>query len=189
VLKKILILVCLLAATSPLLLHAQEMPTESRTGELQIGLGFSRAAPDYISNTIYGPSIYATFDFRDHLGVEADFHDVKGNNSVGTGGDGGLYEKTYEVGVRGVWHPGRFDPYAKLMVGRGVLNYPFIQGTTRSAGNIAYNMYAIGGGVDLRVKRYLNVRLFDLELQKWLSFPPHGLAPTVVTFGVAYRFH
>jgi hypothetical protein len=26
-------------------------------------------------------------------------------------------------------------------------------------------------------------------LQKWGSFPPHGLSPKVYTFGVAYRFH
>jgi hypothetical protein len=189
VLKRILILVCLLAATGPLYLRAQEMPTESRTGELQIGLGYSRATPDYTDNHFYGPSLYATFDFRDHLGVEADFHDVKGNTSTGAGGDSGTYEKTYEVGMRYVWHPWRLDPYGKLLVGRGVFNYPYITGTTTPSANLAYNMYSVGFGVDLRTKRYLNIRLFDYELQKWGSFPPHGLTPQVITFGAAYRFH
>lgn len=187
--KRILILVCLLAAASTLL-RAQEIPTETRAGELQIGLGFSRATPDYTEDHFYGPSFYATFDFRDHLGVEADFHSVKGNTKAeALGGDAGISEKTYEIGMRGVWHPGRFDPYAKLMVGRGVFNYPYIPGTTTAAANLAYNMYAVGFGVDLRAKRYLNIRLFDYELQKWSSFPPHGLTPQVITFGVAYRFH
>jgi hypothetical protein len=187
VLKRILILICLLAAARPLLLHAQEMPTEERTGELQIGLGYSRASPDYTPGHFYGPSIYATFDFRDHWGIEADFHDVK--QSSGVQGYQGIYEKSYEVGGRYVWHPGRFDPYVKLMVGRGVFNFPYIAGTTTPSANLAYNMYSVGGGVDLRVKRYLNVRLFDYELQKWGSFPPNGLAPQVITFGAAYRFH
>ncbi len=178
--KRILILVCLLAAASTLL-RVQEIPTETRAGELQIGLGYSKASPDYTMQSFYGPSIYATFDFRDHWGVEADFHDVKQGGSAPQNQD--ISEKTYEVGGRFVCHPGRFDPYGKLLVGRGVFNYP------NNTANLAYNMYSVGFGVDLRTTRYLNIRLFDFELQKWGSFPPHGLTPKVITFGVAYRFH
>jgi hypothetical protein len=162
------------------LLRAQEIPTETRAGELQIGLGYSRATPDYTMQHFYGPSVYATFDFRDHWGVEADFHDVK--QGSGTQNQD-ISEKTYEVGARYVRHPYKFDPYLKLLVGRGVFNYP------NNTANLAYNMYSFGGGLDLRTTRYLNVRLFDVEIQKWGGFPPHGLTPVVMTFGVAYRFH
>ena len=176
--KRILILVCLLAAATPLL-RAQEIPTETRAGELQIGAGYSGADPDYSPHTFYGPYIYASFDFRDHIGVELNFHDVSEPSSFNEG----IYERTYEIGPRYVWHIKRFDPYVKVEVGRGVFNYAF------NSANLAYNMYSVGGGCDLRTTRYLNVRLFDFELQKWGSFPPNGLSPTVLSFGVAYRFH
>jgi hypothetical protein len=178
VVKRILILVCLMAAAMPLL-RAQEIPTEERAGELQIGLGYSKASPDYSPHTFSGETLYADYDFRDHWGIEGDFHDVKEPSSDNEG----IYEKTYEIGPRYLWHISRFDPYVKILIGRGVFNYPF------NSANLAYNMYSFGGGVDIRVKPYLNVRLIDVELQKWGSFPPNGLSPKVYTFGVAYRFH
>jgi len=176
VLKRILIIVGLLAATAAPLLHAQEIPTETRAGELQVGMGYSYSSPDYTEDHFTGPSIYATFDFRDHIGIEGTFHYVSGGNQQ-------IYEKTYEIGPRYVWHVSRLNPYAKLLVGRGVFNYP------NNTANLAYNMYSVGGGVDVRVKPYLNVRVIDVEMQKWGSFPPNGLTPIVATFGVAYRFH
>jgi hypothetical protein len=178
VVKRILILVCLLAAAMPLL-RAQEMPTQERAGELQIGIGYSKAKPDYTDYTFTGESLYADYDFRDHWGIEGDFHYVKEPSNQA----GGMYEKTYEIGPRYLWHISRFDPYVKLLFGRGVFNYP------NNSANLAYNMYSFGGGCDIRVKPYLNVRLIDVELQKWGSFPPNGLSPIVYTFGVAYRFH
>jgi len=184
-LKRILILVCLLGAAAPLL-RAQEMPTETRAGELQIGAGYSVAAPDYGADDqkFTGPSIYATFDFRDHIGIEGTFHYVKEPGTDSYGGPGAdMYEKTYEIGPRYVWHPYKFDPYVKVLVGRGVFNYPY------NTANLAYNMYSAGFGVDLRTTRYLNIRLFDYEYQRWGSFPPNGLQPNVISFGVAYRFH
>lgn len=179
--KRILILVCLLAAATPLL-RAQEIPTEERAGELQIGLGYSKASPDYSEHTFSGLSLYGDYDFRDHWGIEGDFHYVKEDND-NKGAQQNMYEKTYEIGPRYLWHISRFDPYVKILLGRGVFNYP------NNTANLAYNMYAFGGGVDIRVKPYLNVRLIDVELQKWGSFPPSGLSPKVYTFGVAYRFH
>ena len=37
--------------------------------------------------------------------------------------------------------------------GRGVFNYP-----AYNEANLAYNMFAVAGGVDVRVRRYLSVR-------------------------------
>ena len=181
--KRILILVCMLAAATPLL-RAQEIPTETRAGELQIGGGYSSANPDYSPHKFYGPYLYSSFDFRDHIGVEFNFHYVKESND-GPPSDinQGMYERTYEIGPRYVLHIKKFDPFVKVMIGRGVFNYP------DNTANLAYNMYAAAIGCDLRTTRYLNVRLFDYEYQKWSSFPPNGLQPNVLSFGVAYRFH
>jgi hypothetical protein len=67
------------------------------------------------------------------------------------------------------------------MYGRGVFNFP------NNVANLAYNMFAIGGGTDFSVLPYLNVRA-DYEYQFWHSFPPQGLNPQVITIGVAYHF-
>jgi len=180
VLKKILMLLCLTAAATTLL-RAQEIPTETRAGELQVGGGYAGANPDYSEHKFYGPYLYTTFDFREHIGAEFNFHYLKESND--TSGEG-LYEKTYEIGPRYVWHvKQRFNPYLKFLVGRGVFQYP------HNSANLAYNLYSFGGGLDVNIKPYLNVRVLDFEDQKWGSFPPHGLSPFVVSFGAAYRFH
>jgi hypothetical protein len=161
---------------SATLLHAQAVPTASRAGDLQIGVGYGIANADYGTNLFKGIAPYATFDFTDHLGVEVDFRLLKDPTPMN------LYEKTYEIGGRYHRNYGRLAPYAKFMIGRGVFNFQ------NNVANLAYNMFAIGGGTDVRVNRSLNARA-DFEYQNWSGFPPHGLNPMVATFGVAYHFH
>jgi hypothetical protein len=67
------------------------------------------------------------------------------------------------------------------MYGRGVYNFH------NSVANVAYNVYTYGGGADIHVRRWLNVRA-DYELQSWMSFPLGTLHPSVVTISLAYRF-
>ena len=165
--------ISLFACTSSL--HAQAVPTATRRGDLQVGIGYSFAQPDYGTTTFKGIAAYTAFDFTPHFGAEFDFRLLKDPSPEQ------LYEKTYEVGVRYRRTYGRFVPYGKVMVGRGVFNYQ------NGLANLAYNMYALGGGVDYRIRPYLSVR-GDFEFQKWLGFPPHDLTPMVETIGVAYHF-
>jgi hypothetical protein len=76
------------------------------------------------------------------------------------------------------------------MYGRGVFNYPPVFGDPKTgpAANLAYNLGAIGAGVDYRVLPGMNARV-DYEYQRWLGFPPNGLSPWIFSVGVAYRFH
>lgn len=172
-----------LALSAPLL-RGQASPTASRAGDLQIGGGFTSAASDY-GRRFNGGNAYATFDFREHFGVEADFHYVRqGNGST-------LYEKTYEIGGRYTRTYGRFAPYGKVLVGRGVFNFPPCPPPAAqnvACANLAFNMYALGGGTDVHVRPWLNVR-GDFEYQNWPGFPPTGLTPLLVTLGAAYHFH
>jgi len=157
--------------------NAQASAAGVRAGDLQVGVGYSGANPDYSPSRFYGPSIYASFDFREHFGVEADFHQLNTSNSTDK-----FYERTYEIGGRYVRHyRGYINPYAKLMIGRGVFNY------YHDSANLAYNMYSFGGGVDFNVYKSVNVR-GDIEAQRWPSFPANGLSPIVVTLGAAYHF-
>jgi hypothetical protein len=196
---KNLVLVLALLATGTGLAHSQAMPATSRAGDLQLGGGYTSANSDYLPNRMAGFALYGTFDLAEHYGIEAGFHQVNQ-------GQGGLvYERTYELGARYLRHYGRFAPYAKLMVGRGVFNFPadcrdkntnypvscssptVNPATTGASANLAYNMFAPGVGLDIAVHRRINVRA-DFEYQNWLGFPPNGLKPTLLTIGVAYHF-
>jgi hypothetical protein len=155
---------------------AQAKPTAGRVFDLQVGGEYSTASSDYGPTRLNGAGFYSTFDFLPNIGAEVDFHQVNHSENK-------LYERTYELGARYFRHYGRFTPYAKVMYGRGVLNFP------QDQGNVAYNMFVGGGGVDIAIKPWLNVR-GDYEYQDWLSGPglPHGLSPQVISIGAAYHF-
>lgn len=159
-------------------MHAQATPTAERSASLQVGAAWSSVNTDYLPKRVSGTTIYFDWDFYRHLGLEGEFRFAK---------DGGtnIYEKTYEFGPRysRTYHQ-RFSPYAKALYGRGVFNFTYRDETTA---NLAYNMFAFGGGLDYKVLPFLNLR-GDYEYQRWLSFPPHGLSPSAVTVGAAYRF-
>jgi opacity protein-like surface antigen len=156
-------------------LYSQALPTASRTGDVQIGAGYSIARPDYVQQTFPGFAAYADFDFRPHIGVEGEFHQVYSTN-----GDQS-YERTYAIGGRYFRTYGALVPYVKAMVGRGDFNYPF--GQTE----LGYNLFAAGVGADFKLGPWLRVR-GEYEFQKWSSFPNGGFTPQIVTIGAAYHF-
>ena len=156
-------------------LYSQAIPTASRVADAQIGVGYTVAWPDYVQQTFPGFAAYADFDFRPHLGIEAEFHQV-----FSTSGDQS-FERTYDIGGRYFRTYGSLVPYVKAMIGRGDFNYPF--GFTE----LGYNMFAGGAGADFKVGSYLRVR-GEYEFQKWISFPNGGFTPQLVTIGVAYHF-
>lgn len=156
-------------------LHSQAIPTASRVADAQVGVGYSFASPDYVQQTFQGYAIYGDFDFKRHLGVEAEFHQVfSGNGDLS-------FERTYDIGGRYFRHYGPLMPYAKAMIGRGDFNYPF--GYTE----LGYYMFAGGAGADLNLGPHFRVR-GEYEFQKWINFPNGGFTPQIVTFGVAYHF-
>ncbi|HWB31613.1 MAG TPA: outer membrane beta-barrel protein [Acidobacteriaceae bacterium] len=172
----LLVILSILAGTP--VLRAQSLPTASRMGDLQVGGGFVFAHSGYNFNPIklIGASGYATFDWHENWGIEADFHHSRATT------DTTIYERTYEIGPRIFLHHGAVSPYAKLMYGRGVYNFH------NDIANVAYNLYTYGAGADFHVARWLNVR-GDYELQNWAGFPLGTLHPSVVTIGLAYHFN
>ena len=172
-----------LACSLTLAAGAQKLPTASRSLDLQAGGSFVYGHADY-GTTLKGAGGFGTINFRPHLGVMLDFHQANGANET--------FERTYEIGVRYVRHYGRFDPYAKIMCGRGVFNFPpaAVEPNGPSAGNLAYNLEAIGGGVDYKLRRSIKIR-GDYEYQVWNSGVglPNGLTPWLASVGAAYHFH
>jgi hypothetical protein len=163
-------------------LHAQaSTTTAARSADLQIGGSYAGAAAGNSSISLYGPDRlygfggYATLDFKYHYGVEVNIRQLNSN------ADDHVYERTYEFGGRYVRHYGRFAPYGRVSYGRGVFNF------RNDAANLAYNLYAFGGGVDVSLIPSVNLR-GDFDYQKWMGFP-QGLSPKVVSVGAAYHFH
>jgi hypothetical protein len=78
------------------------------------------------------------------------------------------------------------------MVGRGVFSFAaYPNNPNVSAGSLAYNMFAMGGGADYTLRRSINLRA-DAEYQQWASSAssfPNGLSPLVLSVGAAYHFH
>ncbi len=173
-LKHLLTVCCLSAFATPFLL-GQALPTAKRTLDLQVGGSFVLDNSDYNPSNLKGFGFYISLDRTSHWGGEAEFHQANSNN-----GDS-LYQRTYEIGPRYHRDYGRFAPYLKAEYGRGVFNFP------NNVANLAYNMFAFAGGTDFKVKPWLNVRA-EYQYQDWLSFPPQGLNPQLITIGVAYHF-
>jgi hypothetical protein len=145
-----------------------------RAGDAQIGAGFSLARPDYAPQNFQGFTAYGDFDFRPHVGVEAEFHQV-----FSTTGDRS-FQRSYEIGGRYFRTYGPLAPYLKAMIGRGDFNYPL------GNADLSYTLYAGGAGADFKLGPYLRVRA-EYEFQKWTDFPTGGLTPQLLTFGVAYH--
>ncbi len=169
-----LLVACMFFAGS-IALYGQAAPTSEKSGDLQAGVGYIRANADYSPLRFNGFAIFADVDFWKHLGAEAEFHRVSVAKDVS------ISETTYEVGGRYRYPIGRFSPYLKLMVGEGSFAFE------THGQNGTYGMYAGGGGIDYRIQRRIIIRA-DYEYQRWSSFPPRGLQPSLSTIGVAYSF-
>lgn len=87
-----------------------------------------------------------------------------------------INEKSYSVGLREpIYTFWRFTPYGKGLVGMG--SGDFLTGQAA--------VYTLGGGVDYRLSKRLNIRAFDYEYQQWKVTPT--LHPYTASVGVSYR--
>ena len=160
--------------------YGQAIPTASRVGQIQAGIGGFILDPDFGQKDIQGLTFYGDFDFAQHFGGEGEIH-----YSIRTPTD--VSENTYLLGPRAILRHKKFEVYAKALFGVG--HFGLQQGSYSNPNTASYFTYALGGGVEFEASRHINVRLFDFEAQKWPGFATHGLSPLVGTIGVAYVFH
>jgi hypothetical protein len=170
--------------------RGQAVPISS-LGRFQVGGGFSFSKPafwttpigdpQYSTNSIGGITGYADYDLTPFLGIEGDFHGLALITALDRA------ELSYLVGPRIKLPIGRFTLYGKGMYGIGDL---FIQEQQDNVGIQSGSgaIYSYGGGLDYQYSPKIVIRLIDFEDQKWPSYGS-GISPTVITFGVAYRFH
>ena len=88
---------------------------------------------------------------------------------------------TYLAGPRVHMSVGRFQPYAKGLVGLGEFNFPY---------NLAHGSYLVvapGGGVDYHLSKRVILRVADFEYDLWPQFTYGAMSSYGVSVGAAYH--
>jgi hypothetical protein len=149
---------------------AQVVPAGDAGGlVLTAGATASGYYVQYGERKLLGISAFIDADTKRRIGLEGEarwleFHQI-----------GNVHVETYAIGPRYHMNFGRFQPYAKGLVGIGKFNFPY------NDAHGSYLVIAAGGGVDYRITRRLRLRLADCEYQYW---PQFTFAP-MTTFGVS----
>lgn len=142
----------------------------------QIGVAGAIGHPDYTRFKTGTITAYGTYNFLPNLGLDSratylfETHGVK--------------EFTFASGPRFTLPLKRLDPYISGMLGYGHFTY-------NANGALVYGndsfIITYASGLDLRATKHINIRLVDLEYQRWVNFLPNGLTPTIYSAGIAYH--
>lgn len=136
------------------------------------------ASADYLQ---YGPrkmlgiTGFVDADARNHFGVEVEANWMAFHQTAN------VHTTSYAAGPRFRLHWGRFEPYAKGLVGIGEFNFPY---------NLAHGSYLVvvpGGGVDFRLSHRIRLRLAEAEYQYWPEFSYGSLSSFGVSSGIRVR--
>ena len=126
---------------------------------------------------------------RKMLGVTA-FVDVDTIRHFGFEGEGrwlvfnqteSVTTATYLAGPRVHMSVGKFQPYAKGLVGVGEFNFPY---------NLARGSYLVvgpGGGVDYRLSKKVSLRIADFEYDYWPQFTFGAMKSYGISSGIRVR--
>ena len=142
---------------------------------LTVGAMATGYALGYGNRKMIGIAAIADLDTKRRIGFEGEaqwliFHQTA-NVHTTTWLAGPRYHLTY----------GRFQPYAKGLIGFGQFNYPYNLGQDTDL------VIAPGGGVDYRISRRVRVRLADFEYQFWPQFHYGALSSYGVSSGIRIR--
>ncbi len=190
--RKTLILIGAFASLLSLasIARAQALPVVADSNK-QLGFEVSYARPDfwvppsgdpqYSRQYILGVSGFGDYNFTARYGVEGEYHCICLVTSLDRA------EMTYLVGPRIMFPHGRYTPYVKAMAGFRDLYIQEWQdniGIPRGMGSA----YALGLGLDYQIRPTLNLRILEVEVQKWPTYSTNGINPVVISTGFAYRF-
>jgi hypothetical protein len=165
-----------LASSLQTLAQALPAATGPGGGYTQVGANISAYQIDYGKRYLGGGGFYIDANLTARYGLEAEARTLHFNE------DEGVSETTFLVGPRISPLVGQLRPYAKLLVGRGTLNYPF------NYGQGSYFVIAPGFGLDWRVGNgRFTIRALDAEFQQWPGFSFGPLKPYGFSSGLAVR--
>lgn len=156
-------------------LCGQALPAGIGPGsQVRIGGAVSAYRLDYGQRWLGGGQVWVDADLFRRWTVEAEARRLRFNQ------DENAHADTYLIGPRIAFRSRALEPYAKLMAGSGHFNFPF----NYARGN--YFVWAAGGGVDLNVADRWQVRVVDVEYQKWPQFSFGSMKSYGVSVGISY---
>lgn len=161
--------------------HAQARASGCKTFGAQIGVAATVARPDFDIKYMAGISAFGDFQYKAHLGLEAEYHYLNLYTPLNIAENTVLFGPTYRFNV------GRMHPYIKVLA--GVATWKQLQSSQYATTTSRYyGTTAIGAGAYYNVSRHIAVRA-ELEHQDWFTYSPYSLTPDLLTVGVAYRIH
>lgn len=170
-------------ATFGVRLIAQAIPSATRGGfVIWAGGEYSNFQSDFEGNRIGGIGVYADLDRSPHWGAEAEARWFRLESTNGQASSNYLAGARYRFPFK----DNKIFPYAKFLVGSGIMTYP------SDIGHGSYFAYVPGAGVDFRISRRVSLRT-EYEYQRWPAapgfpgIPSHGLSPNGFSMGAAWR--
>jgi hypothetical protein len=147
---------------------AQVVPAATAGGfTVSAGAAASGFYLQYGGRKVLGISGFVDADTKRGLGIEAEGRWLEFHQTAN------VHAETYLVGPRYHMNFGKFQPYAKGLVGVGDFNFPY------NYGHGSYLVISPGAGVDYRLNRRLHWRA-EAEYQLWPQFN-YGAANTSMT--------
>lgn len=113
---------------------------------------------------LLGASAFVDFEGMHHFGVEGEARWLAFHLSDKNGPEADEHTSTYLAGPRYSRYYGKFQPYAKVLVGLGHFTYPYHYAKENDF------VVAPGGGFDFRLTRRIRFRAVDFEYQAWPQF-------------------
>lgn len=130
---------------------------------------------EYGSRKMLGIAAIADLDTRRRIGIEGEAQWLMVHQTAN------VHTTTYLIGPRYHMTFGRFQPYAKGLIGFGQFNYPYNLGTDNDF------VVAPGGGLDFRVTKRIRIRVADFEYQIWPGFHYGTLTSYGLSTGIRVR--
>jgi len=161
----------LLSTTRPA--TAQVVESGNKGGyTVSAGVAGSGFTLQYGQRKMLGITGFVDVDTRRRLGFEAEGRWLEFHQTAN------VHAETYSIGPRYHLNFGRFQPYAKGLVGFGSFNFPY---------NYAHGRYFVvtaGGGMDYRLTRRITIRAADVEYQDWPQFTYGSMTSLGVSAGI-----
>jgi len=155
---------------------AQAVPTATGPGATIVaGGGAAMFYSPYGQRNLGGAYLFVDFQPQWRFGIEAEARFLKLHNSEE------VSERNYLAGPRVVIRSGGWQPYAKFLIGDGHIEMPF------QYAHGDFLALVPGGGLDLQLNDYINIRAIDFEYQLWHGFPFGSMNPYGVSAGVSVR--
>ena len=129
----------------------------------------------YGQRKMAGISAFVDADTKRRFGIEAEGRWLEYFQTAN------VHVETYSIGGRYHFHAGRFEPYAKGLIGFGDFNFPYNLATGR------FLVVTGGGGLDIRLSRRIYIRAADFEYQSWPQFTFGAMTTLNASAGLRVR--